>query len=67
MNVPCGFDQYGRSGGLQFVGGPRVEAALLQATRAVRVTARSRPTSADRPETGVVPPTAKAVAPDARF
>jgi amidase len=29
MTVPCGFDQYGRPAGLQFVGGPRVEAALL--------------------------------------
>ena len=31
MAVPCGFDQYGRSVGLQLVGKPRGEAALLQA------------------------------------
>src|SRR5215207_7981077 len=30
MAVPCGFDQYGRPIGLQLVGGPRGEAALLQ-------------------------------------
>ena len=29
--VPCGFDQYGRPVGLQLVGRPRGEAALLQA------------------------------------
>ena len=29
--VPCGFDQYGRPVGLQLVGKPRGEAALLQA------------------------------------
>lgn len=29
--VPCGFDQYGRPVGLQLVGRPRCEAALLQA------------------------------------
>jgi amidase len=31
MVVPCGFDQYGRPVGLQLVGKPRGEAALLQA------------------------------------
>jgi amidase len=31
MVVPCGFDQYGRPVGLQLVGRPRGEAALLQA------------------------------------
>jgi amidase len=31
MAVPCGFDQYGRPVGLQLVGKPRGEAALLQA------------------------------------
>ena len=29
--VPCGFDQFGRPVGLQLVGKPRGEAALLQA------------------------------------
>ncbi len=31
LAVPCGFDQYGRPIGLQLVGKPRGEAALLQA------------------------------------
>ena len=31
MALPCGFDQYGRPVGLQLVGKPRGEAALLQA------------------------------------
>lgn len=31
MVVPCGFDRYGRPVGLQLVGKPRGEAALLQA------------------------------------
>jgi amidase len=31
MAMPCGFDQFGRPVGLQFVGRPRGEAALLQA------------------------------------
>jgi amidase len=31
MAVPCGFDQFGRPVGLQLVGKPRGEAALLQA------------------------------------
>jgi hypothetical protein len=31
QGVPCGFDQFGRPVGLQLVGKPRGEAALLQA------------------------------------
>ena len=43
--VPCGFDQYGRPVGLQLVGKPRGEAALLQAASLYERLARPRSAS----------------------
>ncbi|MFZ2004841.1 MAG: amidase family protein [Stellaceae bacterium] len=57
MAVPCGFDQYGRPVGLQLVGRPRGEAALLQAAALFeQVTGLNRllPVA---PKPGVVPTT----------
>src|SRR5262249_40560948 len=57
MAVPCGFDQYGRPVGLQFVGKPRGEAALLQAAalfEPLRHLDRRLPID---PKPGEVPPT----------
>ena len=57
MAVPCGFDEYGRPVGLQFVGKPRGEAALLQAAALFeQVTGLNRLLPID-PKPGVVPPT----------
>jgi amidase len=57
MAVPCGFDQYGRPIGLQLVGRPRGEAALLQAAALFeQVTGLDRLLPID-PKPGVVPPT----------
>ena len=50
LAVPCGFDRYGRPVGLQIVGRPRGEAALLAGRRAVRGDDGARPARADRPE-----------------
>jgi amidase len=56
MAVPCGFDQYGRPVGLQFVGKPRGEAALLQAAALFeQVTGLNRLLPID-PKPGSVPP-----------
>ena len=57
--VPCGFDQYGRPIGLQLVGRPRGEAALLQAAALFeQVTGLNRLLPID-PKPGVVPPPAE--------
>jgi amidase len=57
MAVPCGFDQYGRPVGLQLVGKPRGEAALLQAAALFEeVTGLHRLLPID-PKPGTVPPT----------
>jgi len=57
MAVPCGFDQFGRPIGLQLVGKPRGEAALLQAAALFEELlglARLLPVD---PKPGTVPPT----------
>ena len=57
MVVPCGFDQYGRPVGLQLVGKPRGEAALLQAASLLeQLLGLDRLLPID-PKPGVVPPT----------
>lgn len=57
MVVPCGFDQYGRPIGLQLVGKPRGEAALLQAAALFEgLLGLDRLLPID-PKPGVVPPT----------
>jgi amidase len=54
--VPCGFDQYGRPVGLQLVGKPRGEAALLQAASLYeRLVGLDRLLPID-PKPGTVPP-----------
>jgi amidase len=57
MAVPCGFDRYGRPVGLQFVGRPRGEAALLQAAALFeQLLGLNRLLPID-PKPGSVPPT----------
>jgi amidase len=57
MAVPCGFDQFGRPVGLQLVGKPRGEAALLQAAALFeKLSGLDRLLPID-PKPGVVPPT----------
>jgi amidase len=57
MAVPCGFDQFGRPVGLQLVGKPRGEAALLQAAALFEeLLGLSRLMPID-PKPGSVPPT----------
>ena len=54
--VPCGFDQYGRPIGLQFVGPPRGDAAVLQAAALFeKLTGLDRLLPID-PRPGTVPP-----------
>ena len=54
--MPCGFDQYGRPVGLQLVGKPRGEAALLQAASLYeRLLGLDRLLPID-PKPGTVPP-----------
>ena len=56
MAVPCGFDRYGRPVGLQLVGKPRGEAALLQAAALFeQLTGMDRLLPID-PKPGTVPP-----------
>ena len=56
--VPCGFDQYGRPVGLQLVGKPRGEAALLQAAALYeKLLGLDRLLPID-PRPGTVPPSA---------
>jgi amidase len=57
MVVPCGFDQYGRPVGLQLVGKPRGQAALLQAAALFeQLLGLNRLLPID-PKPGAVPPT----------
>jgi amidase len=57
MALPCGFDRFGRPVGLQLVGKPRGEAALLQAASLVeQLLGLNRLLPID-PKPGVVPPT----------
>jgi amidase len=57
MVVPCGFDQFGRPIGLQLVGKPRGEAALLQAAALFeQLLGLDRLLPLD-PKPGAVPPT----------
>jgi len=57
MAVPCGFDQFGRPVGLQLVGKPRGEAALLQAAALFeQLLGLDRLLPID-PKPGAVPPT----------
>ena len=54
--VPCGFDQYGRPVGLQLVGKPRGEAALLQAASLYEKLVGLAPLLPIDPKPGTVPP-----------
>jgi amidase len=54
--VPCGFDQYGRPVGLQLVGKPRGEAALLQAASLYEKLAGLDKLLPIDPKPGTVPP-----------
>ena len=57
MAVPCDFDQFGRPVGLQLVGKPRGEAALLQAAALFEeLSGLDRLLPID-PRPGTVPPT----------
>ncbi|MBV9965611.1 MAG: amidase, partial [Alphaproteobacteria bacterium] len=57
MAVPCGFDQFGRPVGLQLVGKPRDEAALLRAAVLLeQLLGLARLLPID-PKPGTVPPT----------
>jgi amidase len=55
--VPCGFDQYGRPVGLQLVGKPRGEAALLQAAYLYEQRVGLHKLLPIDPKPGTVPPT----------
>ncbi|MBI2738557.1 MAG: amidase [Rhodospirillales bacterium] len=54
--VPCGFDQYGRPVGLQLVGKPRGEAALLQAAALYENIVGLHKLLPIDPKAGTVPP-----------
>jgi amidase len=54
--VPCGFDQYGRPVGLQLVGKPRGEAALLQAASLYEQLVGLHKLLPIDPKAGAVPP-----------
>jgi amidase len=53
--VPCGFDRYGRPVGLQIVGPPRGEAALLQAAALFEEAAGIARLVPIEPRSGTVP------------
>ena len=57
MAVPCGFDQFGRPVGLQLVGKPRGEAALLQAAALFEQLLSLDQLLPVDPKPGAVPPT----------
>ena len=57
MAVPCGFDQFGRPIGLQLVGKPRGEAALLQAAALFEQQLGLHRLLPIDPRPGTVPPT----------
>src|SRR5438874_3237669 len=57
MAVPCGFDQYGRPVGVQLVGKPRGEAALLQAAGLFEQLLGLHRLLPIDPRPGTVPPT----------
>src|SRR5436305_6969251 len=57
MAVPCGFDQFGRPVGLQLVGKPRGEAALLQAAGLFEQLLGLHRLLPIDPRPGTVPPT----------
>lgn len=57
MVVPCGFDQYGRPVGLQLVGKPRGEAALLRAAALIEALFGLHRLLPIDPKPGQVPPT----------
>ena len=57
MAVPCGFDQFGRPVGLQLVGKPRGEAALLQAAALLEELCGLDSLLPIDPRPGTVPPT----------
>jgi amidase len=57
MAVPCGFDQFGRPVGLQLVGKPRGEAALLQAAGLFEQLLGLDQLLPVDPKPGAVPPT----------
>ena len=57
LAIPCGFDQYGRPVGLQLVGKPRGEAALLQAAALFEDAVDLNRLLPIDPKPGTVPPT----------
>ena len=67
--VPCGFDQYGRPVGLQLVGKPRGEAALLQAASLYEKLVGLHKLLPIDPKPGTVPPSyvGKDLPPDWKF
>lgn len=56
LSLPCGFDQYGRAVGLQIVGKPRGEAALLRAGAMFELEAGLADCLPIDPRPGTVPP-----------
>ena len=67
--VPCGFDQFGRPIGLQLVGKPRGEAALLQAASLYEQLVGLHKLLPIDPKPGTVPPefSANDLPPDWKF
>lgn len=58
LSLPCGFDQYGRPVGLQLVGRPRGEAALLAAGALYEAESGLADQVPIEPRSGTVPPVA---------
>ncbi|MDP7548260.1 MAG: amidase family protein, partial [Alphaproteobacteria bacterium] len=58
LSLPCGFDQYGRPVGLQLVGQPRGEAALLAAGALYEAESGLAEQLPIDPRPGTVPPVA---------
>ena len=56
LSLPCGFDQFGRPVGLQLVGRPRGEAALLAAGALYEAAANLAGRLPIEPKPGTVPP-----------
>jgi amidase len=65
LSLPCGFDRYGRPVGLQLVGRPRGEAALLAAGALYELETGLAGRVPIEPRTGEVPPVDLAPAPEA--
>ena len=59
LSLPCGFDQYGRPIGVQLIGRPRGEAALLAAGALFEVESGLAEQVPIDPRLGKVPPIGK--------